>query len=85
MGNELSSYYSSTEFWGRWEQLTAPVTPELTRIAQLKPGERVVDIGCGAGVASFAAARAVGDAGKVVAFDRSEDVLAIVRARTYCS
>lgn len=81
MSSKSTSYYSTTGFWARWEQLTAPVTPELMLIAQLEVGERVVDIGCGAGVAAFAAAEAVGELGRIVAFDLSEEALAIVRAR----
>ena len=36
-----------------WEQLTAVVPPELVADAQLKSGERVVDIGCGGGASTF--------------------------------
>ncbi len=73
--------YSAPEFWDRWERLTAPVTEELVADAEIGAGEHVVDIGCGAGLATFAAAAAVGASGTVVAFDLSTDALAILRAR----
>jgi len=44
-------------------------------IAPLKPGERVVDLGCGAGIDSFIAARQVGAAGAVVGIDMTPAML----------
>lgn len=35
-------------------------------LGQIKPGERVVDVGCGAGIDSLIAARMVGPAGRVI-------------------
>ena len=75
------SIYAMAGFWKRWEMLSAPVTGELLADARLGAGERVVDIGCGAGLATFAAAEAVGGAGRVVAFDLSVETLEIVRQR----
>ncbi len=48
-------------------------------IAALKPGERVLDLGSGAGFDSFLAARAVGPTGSVIGVDMTHDML--VRAR----
>ena len=73
--------YSEVGFWERWEVLTAPVTGELMTDARLVAGEGVLDIGCGAGLATFAAADAVGSSGRVVAFDVSAESLGIVRRR----
>ena len=42
----------------------------------LKPGETVVDIGCGAGFDTLQAARQVGPSGKVIAVDMTEAMLA---------
>ena len=44
-------------------------------IAELEPGERVVDIGSGAGFDSFIAAGLVGDGGQVVGVDMTEEML----------
>lgn len=49
-------------------------------IAALKPGERVLDLGSGAGFDAFLAARAVGPTGSVVGVDMTPDMLARARA-----
>ncbi len=45
-------------------------------IAPLRPGERVVDLGCGAGIDSFVAARQVGESGAVIGIDMTAEMLA---------
>lgn len=45
------------------------------------PGERILDLGCGAGATSAALARAVGPDGHVTAIDVSPDLLAVARTR----
>jgi SAM-dependent methyltransferase len=45
------------------------------RIAPLRNGERVVDLGCGAGIDSFIAARMVGAEGAVRGVDMTEEML----------
>jgi len=45
-------------------------------ISTLAPGERVVDLGCGAGIDSFIAARQVGETGSVVGVDMTAAMLA---------
>ena len=64
-----------------WEQLTAVVPPELIADSQLQPGERVVDIGCGFGASTLAAANAVGPSGMVLAVDIAQRSLELVDAR----
>jgi arsenite methyltransferase len=49
-------------------------------IAALKPGETVLDLGSGAGFDAFLAARAVGDAGRVIGVDMTHEMLAKARA-----
>ena len=44
------------------------------RHAALKPGEIVLDIGCGAGLDSLLAARAVGPSGRVIGLDLLEEM-----------
>jgi len=41
----------------------------------IKPGDRVIDVGIGSGVVSYAIARIVGKEGKVYAYDRREDFI----------
>jgi arsenite methyltransferase len=46
-----------------------------TTIAELKPGEVVLDLGSGAGVDVFLAANKVGDTGKVIGVDMTEEMV----------
>jgi len=50
------------------------------RLGPLRAGERVVDVGCGAGIDSLIAARMVGDRGHVVGVDMTPAMLARARA-----
>lgn len=47
-------------------------------------GERLLDLGCGAGATTAELARAVGPEGQVTAVDISPDLLAVARARSGC-
>jgi ubiquinone/menaquinone biosynthesis C-methylase UbiE len=49
--------------------------------AGLGPGQRVLDVGCGVGDVSLAAAALVGPGGRVRGIDRSASALAVARAR----
>ena len=48
-------------------------------IGVLQAGERVVDVGCGAGIDSLVAARMVGPGGQVVGVDMTPEMLARAR------
>ncbi|ADJ26710.1 Methyltransferase type 11 [Dehalogenimonas lykanthroporepellens BL-DC-9] len=50
-----------------------------TAIAELVPGETVLDLGSGAGFDAFLAARQVGPAGKVIGVDMTPDMLSRAR------
>jgi len=50
-----------------------------TAIASLRPGETVVDLGCGAGFDVFIAARVVGPGGRVIGVDMTADMLSKAR------
>jgi len=50
-------------------------------LANPKPGERVLDIGCGNGATSFALLEAVGPSGDVMGVDVSQPMLAQARSR----
>jgi ubiquinone/menaquinone biosynthesis C-methylase UbiE len=47
----------------------APIAQGLVDVLEVAAGERVVDVGCGRGAVTFAAARAVGPTGSVTAVD----------------
>ena len=50
-----------------------------TATANLRPGEVVVDLGCGGGLDVFLAAQKVGAEGKAIGIDMSEEMLALAR------
>ncbi len=59
----------------------ASATAGLFSLAAIKPGERVLDIGCGSGQTSLMAADAVGASGQVTGVDVSRQLLALARKR----
>ncbi len=67
--------------WPRRERLTDAVTALLLDAAAPAPGERVLDVGCGGGRTSLAAARAVGEHGSVVGADLSAPLSALAERR----
>ncbi|MFG6591391.1 class I SAM-dependent methyltransferase [Sulfitobacter sp. 1A12157] len=81
------------EFWSasagrRWaarqaelDILMQPVLDGVLARAELAPGLRVLDIGCGAGAGCLAAAQAVGNAGAVLGVDVSAPLLDLARQR----
>jgi SAM-dependent methyltransferase len=76
---------SSGQAWvadaDRRDAVLAPVLDVLVTAAQLSPGERILDIGCGCGATTLTAARAVGPDGSVLGFDLSEPMLDVARRR----
>lgn len=58
-----------------------PITRRLLLEAGIRPGMRVLDIGCGTGDVSLLVADLVGPAGTVVGIDRSAEAVAAARGR----
>ncbi|MDQ1600393.1 MAG: hypothetical protein QOD68_1867 [Actinomycetota bacterium] len=52
----------------------------LVAMAEVQPGERVVDLGCGRGAALFPAATAVGPTGTALGIDLAPTMVALTRA-----
>src|SRR5581483_6182092 len=50
-----------------------------TAIAELRPGETVLDLGSGGGIDCFLAAKQVGPAGKVIGVDMTPDMVNLAR------
>jgi ubiquinone/menaquinone biosynthesis C-methylase UbiE len=60
--------------------IARPVSGELLRTAGLRAGDRVVDVACGTGVVTRAAAEQVGPTGSVIGVDISAEMLAVAGA-----
>jgi ubiquinone/menaquinone biosynthesis C-methylase UbiE len=60
----------------------APVADDLMGIADLRPGQRVLDVACGTGVVTRPAAERVGPTGAVAGLDVTPGMLAVARAQT---
>src|SRR2546426_3329594 len=58
-----------------WSRQLEPAQARLLELADLRPGEQVVDVACGTGLVTFPAARAVGPAGRVVGTDLSQEMV----------
>ena len=87
MANDKQKAYWSEIAAPKWRSLVgamearlAPVSDAVIAAAGLKPGERVLDIGCGAGRTSQEAARAVGEAGYVLGIDIAAPMIEAARA-----
>jgi len=76
----LAQREAEYERLGRQAQRDDGVTERLFRAAGIGPGERVLDVGCGAGNVSAVVARLVGSGGSVVGVDREADALDYARA-----
>ncbi|MGZ5241956.1 MAG: class I SAM-dependent methyltransferase [Caldimonas sp.] len=64
-----------------WQAQLATAQTALLASAALAPGERVLDVACGTGLVSFAAARAVGAHGRVSGIDLSGRMVDAARER----
>jgi len=73
---------SWAEFQEGLDRQVAPLGRRAMAALALMPGQRVLDIGCGAGETSVELARAVGAGGSVLGVDLSEPLLEIARRRS---
>lgn len=75
--------------WEKWwhtiENGAHHVSDRLVRLAEITPGQRVLDIATGIGEPALSAAGRVGSAGRVVATDISKQMLDIARIRASTS
>lgn len=62
-----------------WEEPLAAARAEVQRCAVLTPGRRVLDVACGTGSVSLAAAQIVGPGGRVVGVDLSDRMVEAAR------
>lgn len=59
-----------------------PVADDFLEVADLQPGERVLDVACGTGVVTRLATERVGAAGSVAGLDVNPGMLAVARSET---
>ena len=64
-----------------WRAQLASAQATLLARAALAPGEQVLDVACGTGLITFAAAEAIGRRGRVVGIDLSERMVEAARRR----
>jgi ubiquinone/menaquinone biosynthesis C-methylase UbiE len=71
--------------WRRWEPMLGsvswPLALRMAAVAEVGPGQRVLDVGCGIGDPTLQVAVLVGPHGRVVGIDLSEAMLATARER----
>ena len=70
--DRASKYYESS-----WQEQLKPAHDTLLNIADLRTGEHVIDIAAGTGLISFPLAKLIGESGKVIAPDISEEMVNI--------
>jgi ubiquinone/menaquinone biosynthesis C-methylase UbiE len=72
---------AAADYEALWQAQLAPAQQRLMAAAALAPGERVLDVACGTGLVSSAAARAVGPDGHVLGIDLSDRMVDAARTR----
>src|SRR5687767_68910 len=65
----------------RQARIFAEATDDVLHRAGIREGMTVLDVGCGVGDVTLAAARMVGPKGGVIGIDRAEEALQTARAR----
>jgi SAM-dependent methyltransferase len=86
--NAAQSEYWNASAGQRWtdhqehqDQVLGPVSDRLIAVAAPKPGDRVIDVGCGCGATTIDFAARVSPDGEVLGLDISEPMLARARER----
>jgi SAM-dependent methyltransferase len=69
------------EWWEPIEKEAQKLSQRLIELAEIKPGQRVLDVATGIGEPSITAAKVVGTGGHVLATDISRQMLAIAKER----
>jgi len=70
--DRASKYYENS-----WQEQLKPAHEALLKIANVKSGENIIDIAAGTGLISFLLANIIGESGKVIATDISDEMVTI--------
>lgn len=70
--DKAAKYYEKS-----WKEQLKPAQDKLMEMADLQPGEKVLETACGTGLVTFRAAKAVQPGGEVLATDLSDGMLEI--------
>jgi len=70
--DKASGYYESY-----WQKQLYPAQQKLLQLADIKAGNKIIDIACGTGLVSFPAAELAGENGSVMANDISDKMVAM--------
>ena len=70
--DKAAAYYENT-----WQQQLKPAHDRLFEMANIQPGQKIIDIACGTGLISFRAAAATGSTGFVLGTDISDKMIGI--------
>ena len=68
--DKASAYYEAF-----WQKQLFPAQQKLLELANIKKGDKIIDIACGTGLVSFPAAEQAGDKGSVMANDISDKMV----------
>jgi SAM-dependent methyltransferase len=91
--SDASANAGQIDYWNdaagqTWARLQAALDVQIEPLGRAviaalapKPGERVIDVGCGCGESTLALADAVGPSGQALGVDISEPMLAVARDR----
>ena len=69
------------EWWEPFEKGAQKLSQRLIELAEIKPGQKILDVATGIGEPSITAAKVVGNGGHVLATDISGQMLAIAKER----
>lgn len=73
---------AASHYEPHWQRQLEPGQERLLEVADLKPGEHVLDVACGTGLVTFPAAEAVAPAGEVLGTDISAEMVESARQRS---
>ncbi len=72
---------SQVRTWPKRERITGMISGPLLDMLRLQPGERILDVGCGGGLAALEAAKTVTPSGAVTGFDISIPLVGLATRR----